>query len=145
MRPLALREAIRSSAYSYTDERNRRIHPFSGIFVDVPTPVKNDFLDFAGSRESYEHQKVQVTYAPVASAQKRGSSGTEPLLAKIRREERFGSLVAAAGTIWAVYVGTHDYASLMRLQFSPPGPLEVCALGILIWLHAKWRRSLRRV
>jgi hypothetical protein len=24
------------------------------------------------------------------------------------------------------------------LEFAP---LEVCAIGILIWLHAKWRRS----
>jgi hypothetical protein len=23
----------------------------------------------------------------------------------------------------------------------PPGLLEVCAIGILIWLNAKWRRS----
>ena len=131
--------------YSYTDERNERIRPFSGIFIDVPNSVKDDFIDLDAGREGYQHQRLQVTYAPVGSAQKRASSGTEPVLAKIRREERLGSLIAAGGTVWAVYVGSHDYASLMRLQFSPPGPLEVCALGILIWLHAKWRRSLRRV
>ena len=51
--------------------------------------------------------------------------------------------MAAAGMIWAVYEATVDYAGLWRLQIDPPGPLEVCGLGILLWLHAKWRRSLK--
>jgi hypothetical protein len=29
------------------------------------------------------------------------------------------------------------------MQIMPPGPVEVCALGILAWLHAKWRRATR--
>jgi hypothetical protein len=59
---------------------------------------------------------------------------------RIKTEERLGSLVASAGLIWGTQVLTaniHDLDSLTRT----PGPLEVCALGILIWLHAKWRRS----
>ncbi len=64
---------------------------------------------------------------------------------RIRAEERLGSLMAAAGIIWAVYVSTHNFQGTWDVQLLMPGPLPVCALGILIWLHAKWRRSLNRV
>lgn len=63
---------------------------------------------------------------------------------QIRTEERLGSLMAAAGIIWAVYVVTHNFAGTWDLQILMPGPLPVCAIGILIWLHAKWRRSATR-
>ncbi len=59
---------------------------------------------------------------------------------RIKTEERLGCLIASAGLVWGAQVLTaniHDLDSLMRT----PGPLEVCALGILMWLHAKWRRS----
>jgi hypothetical protein len=112
----------------------------------VPNPDRGDFIDWDAGREGYQQVPVPVTYAPIAPAQKRGAAAPgDRTLVNIRREERLGSLIAAAGTIWAVYVGTHDYTNLLHLQFSPPGPLEVCALGILAWLHAKWRRSLKRV
>jgi hypothetical protein len=61
---------------------------------------------------------------------------------RIKTEERIGSLIAAGGLIWCAQVLTvdiHDMFSLTRT----PGPLEVCAIGILIWLHAKWRRSVK--
>lgn len=57
----------------------------------------------------------------------------------ISTEERLGSLIAGAGTMWAIYVATVDYAGLWRFHILPPGPVEVCALGILAWVHAKWR------
>ena len=59
----------------------------------------------------------------------------------IRGEESLGSLIAAGGIIWSVQEATKGLAELWQLKLLPPGPLEVCALGILIWLHAKWRRS----
>ncbi len=59
----------------------------------------------------------------------------------IRAEESLGSLIAAGGIIWSVQEATKGLAELWQLKLLPPGPLEVCALGILIWLHAKWRRS----
>jgi hypothetical protein len=43
--------------------------------------------------------------------------------------------------IWGAYAATVDYAGVLSLELIPAGPIEVCALGILIWLHAKWRRS----
>jgi len=61
---------------------------------------------------------------------------------RIKTEERFGSLIASAGLLWGTQVLTvdiHDVNSLMR----SPGPMEICAIGILIWLHAKWRRSVQ--
>lgn len=71
--------------------------------------------------------------------------GVKPVnRAHIRGEERIGSLIAAAGIIWAVYVITHNFAGDWRFQDLTPGPLPVCAIGILIWLHAKWRRSTTR-
>lgn len=76
----------------------------------------------------------------VPKTTKRPPAQGSPLLS-IRAEERLGSLIAAAGTAWAVYVATVDYNNLWRMQIMPPGPVEVCLLGILAWIHAKWRRS----
>ena len=110
----------------------------------VPTVEKKDYIDWDAGREGY--QQTPVRHAGGVSMQKSQSSvAAETTLAKIRLEERLGSLVAGGGIIWIVYVATHDYTNFWRLQFSPPGPLETTALGILIWLHAKWRRSLKRV
>ena len=61
---------------------------------------------------------------------------------RIRTEERIGSLTFWGGVCWAVQIATKDIATLFRLLLAP-GPLEVCAIGLLIWLHAKWRRSVR--
>jgi hypothetical protein len=58
-------------------------------------------------------------------------------------EEKAGSVVAAAGVGWAVYYGTyvaHDITQGFTAVYLKSGPLEVCAIGILIWLHGKWRR-----
>ena len=80
----------------------------------------------------------------------RGRHGSVPARAeaasgslRIQTEERLGSLISAAGTIWGVWEATQDLAHLWRFTVLPPGPLEVCALGVLIWLHAKWRRSVK--
>ena len=60
-------------------------------------------------------------------------------------EVRIGSLVAAGGLVWAVKVATSNFTGMDAFSFSrlPAGPLEICALGILIWLHAQWRKSIR--
>jgi hypothetical protein len=59
----------------------------------------------------------------------------------IQGEERIASLLAAAGVIWAVRVTVTSMlpAYATELTF---GPIETCALGILMWLHAKSRRTL---
>ena len=99
-------------------------------------PYQSDDIDWESGREGYEHSRAQQILAQRTQKPAKQSGGLS-----IRAEERLGSLIAAAGTIWAVYVGTHDYNSLWRMQIMPPGPVEICGLGILAWLHAKWRRS----
>ncbi len=69
---------------------------------------------------------------------------TVPFWRRIRTEERLGALTFWGGVIWAVQIGTRDISNLFHLVLAR-GPKEVCAIGVLIWLHAKWRRSVRIV
>ena len=55
-------------------------------------------------------------------------------------EGRIGSLIAGGGIIWIAQAATQNFTSFTNLLL-PPGPLEACAVGILIWLHSKWRAS----
>jgi len=109
----------------------------------VPKSDPSDYIDWDAGREGYVEapNKFMPVVAIPKTVKKKGPSPNN--LDSIRREEMLGCLIAAAGTIWAVYVATTDYDSLWRMQIMPPGPVEVCALGILGWLHAKWRRSIR--
>ena len=61
----------------------------------------------------------------------------------IHAEVRIGSLLAAAGVIWTVKIATSTPGPFSAWAL-PAGPLEACAVGILIWLHAKWRHSLKK-
>jgi hypothetical protein len=112
--------------------------------LKVAKSDQRDYFDWDEGREGYVESRnkfvpVTVTHVPKPIKKTPG----ERHLLSIRAEERVGSLVAAGGTIWAVYVATVDYSNLWRVQIMPPGPVEICALGILAWLHAKWRRSLK--
>jgi hypothetical protein len=113
-----------------------------GILEIVSKSDKRDYIDWDEGREGYIDRPVvayvpapKPTVNPVKVAKKQQHS------LSIQWEERVASLIAAAGAIWAAYVATVDYTSLWRVQIMPPGPVEVCALGVLAWLHAKWRRS----
>jgi hypothetical protein len=100
----------------------------------------SDYIDWDAGREGYVQSPSK--YIPVVSLhQPAQKPASQRHFLTIRGEERLASLIAAGGTIWAVYVATVDYSSLWRVQIMPPGPVEVCAIGILAWLHAKWRRS----
>ena len=108
----------------------------------MPRSSQNGYIDWDAGREGYVQS--QDKFVPVVPVQKpikpaKGKGG----LFSVRGEERLGSLIAAGGMVWGIYVATVDYDSLWRMQIMPPGPVEVCALGILCWLHAKWRRSIR--
>lgn len=59
----------------------------------------------------------------------------------IHLEEQIASLVAGGGLILAVYVGAQHLTSVQNFLL-PLGPLETCAAGVLLWLHAKWRRAI---
>jgi hypothetical protein len=102
-------------------------------------PYQNNDIDWDAGREGYDNLRPAAKYTPVPKSGKPVEKGH---FLSIRAEEQIASLIAAAGTIWAVYIATFDYADLWRFQIMPPGPVEVCALGILAWLHAKWRRSM---
>lgn len=57
----------------------------------------------------------------------------------IHFEEQVASVIAAAGVIWSADFLTSTPIPARAMVF-PEGPLEFCAIGILLWLHAKWRR-----
>lgn len=61
----------------------------------------------------------------------------------IRWQEITGALVAAAGIIWASWALTQNITPTALVSVPPRGPLEVCAAGIIIWLVAKWRHSVK--
>ena len=90
-------------------------------------------------REGYLDVPQKPVYAPAPKPAHKPKD-REPLLA-IATEERLGSLIAAGGMIWGAYAATVHFAGVLSVDLVPPAPIEVCALGILIWLHAKWRRS----
>ena len=100
-------------------------------------PYQSDYIDWDRGRDAYVNSPPAYAAVPKPAAK----ANRRRYLLSIAAEERFGSLIAASGTIWAVYVATTDYAGLWRMQIMPPGPVEVCILGVLTWLHAKWRRS----
>jgi hypothetical protein len=106
----------------------------------VSRHYQSDDVGWDAGREGYVDVRPTAKYTPVPKAAKRAGQSSS---LSIGGQERVASLIAAAGMIWGVYVATTDYAALLRLQIMPPGPVEVCGLGILLWLHAKWRRSLK--
>ncbi len=61
----------------------------------------------------------------------------------VRLEESAGALIAGAGLCWAADAVGREFALVLRFGIWPAGPLELCACGILVWMHAKWRRSVR--
>ena len=111
-----------------------------GILEVVAKSDKGDYIDWDVGREGYI-DIPKVAYAPMPKPAVVKPPPKQKNSLSIVAEERVASLIAAAGAIWAVYVATVDYTNLWRINIMPPGPLEVCALGVLAWLHAKWRRS----
>ncbi len=87
-------------------------------------------------REGFS-EPLRPAYAAVRLAPSPRPSAT------LKYEERIGSIIAGAGLCWAANVLVHQTGAVSNLGLWPAGPLEVCAIGILIWLHAKWRRSVR--
>jgi hypothetical protein len=81
----------------------------------------------------------RIAYAPVRQT---------PLPKQHRRlpietQERMSTLIVVAGMIAAAHAAISDFSGIWQWHLFPPGPLEICALGVLIWLHAKWRRLVK--
>lgn len=105
----------------------------------IPVPPRERIgyeIDYGAPRERVGYS---VNYAAPTSAKhiERESFWRQP-----RNESRLGLLMFGGGLIWAVKVETIDISNFFRLLLTP-GPLEICAIGLLVWLHAKWRRSIR--
>ncbi len=56
-------------------------------------------------------------------------------------EKMMAGVIAGGGLVWAAAAAT-DHVAGFRGIFFTSGPLEICAIGILVWLHTMWRRSL---
>jgi len=102
----------------------------------------NDYIDWDARREGYVDTRSKFVPVVEIPRKPKKKSGRGNLLS-VRVEERLGSLLTAGGTAWLVYVATLDFNRMWQMRIMPPGPVEVCALGILLWLHAKWRRSIK--
>lgn len=114
---------------------------FRGTVSPVKKYPQNDDPGWDRGREGYLDLQRKPVYAPVPKPAIK-PSGQEHLVS-ISTEERLGSLIAAGGMIWGAYAATIHFAGVLSFELIPAGPIEVCALGILVWLHAKWRRSTR--
>jgi hypothetical protein len=58
----------------------------------------------------------------------------------IHRQEQLGSILTGLGLIYGVHLGTLNFSALQQGAL-PVVPLEICGMGALVWLHAKWRRT----
>jgi hypothetical protein len=61
---------------------------------------------------------------------------------RIHSQETIASVVAAGGIVWAVKIASGSLGQMAVVSL-PVGPLELCSAGVAMWLHAKWRRSIR--
>ncbi|MBI2678404.1 MAG: hypothetical protein HYX28_06455 [Candidatus Koribacter versatilis] len=90
-------------------------------------------------RVGYEHKRPTAAYA---------AAGSTTVIQRTRFhrawvEERVGSLTAAGAMFWAAYTIARTGGLRLDSLLHTPGPIEVAAVGILVWLHAKWLRSTR--
>jgi hypothetical protein len=99
--------------------------------------VPRDF--WPAEREGYS-DTPRAAYATVAP-----STPPEPARQRmsIRTESRIGALIMVVGLIWFAYstLTQPGFLMLASMLLPPNGPVAVTGIGVLIWLHAKWRRS----
>ncbi len=95
--------------------------------------------------DTFDRMPSREDYLAAPPSHARRVRASKPVSqAGIRGEERLGSLLAATGIIWGVYLVTHNFAGTVNWDVLSPGPLGAASVGILVWLHAKWRRSVNR-
>lgn len=64
----------------------------------------------------------------------------------VRVETLIACVIAALGIVWGVYLVTSRYTDMQSAWSTlvgSTGPREVCGVGVLVWLHTKWRKSVR--
>jgi len=117
---------------------------FCGTLNGVTKYNQNDDIGWDSRREGYlQSSNKFVPVVAIPKAAKKKQSPSEGTLVSVRTEERLGSLLAASGTAWLVYAATTDLAHIWQMRVMQVGPVEVCVLGILLWIHGKWRRSIK--
>jgi hypothetical protein len=89
-------------------------------------------------RQGYSDVR-RMAYAPMVETALPATHRALP----IETEERVSTLIVVAGMIAAAHAVFSNLSGLLRFHLFPPGPLEICALGVLVWLHAKWRRLVK--
>jgi len=99
-----------------------------------PIPPPRERIGYEVNYGARERGGYNVSPAAVGHIER------EPFWRRVTTEERFGLLTFGGGAIWAAKVETIQISNIVHLLLTP-GPLEISAIGLLIWLHAKWRRS----
>ena len=94
-------------------------------------------MDCDEEREGYVNP-VRPAYPPIHTSASQSVSSHQARAYHF--EETLGALITAAGGIWAVYMVILQRGSFWQLQW-PPTPAEICGVGLLILLHAKWRHA----
>lgn len=56
----------------------------------------------------------------------------------VRLQVQLGCIISGLGIVWCAQVWTTRPLGV-RALVSAPGDVELCALGVLVWLTAKWR------
>src|SRR5215471_14547716 len=94
---------------------------------------KNRGEEWPYEREGYS-DTLQVAYAaaPMKETEERSHKG--------RLEAFLGSLLTGCGAIWAAQVASSSGFSPTALTLNSH-PIELTAVGILIWLHGKYRKT----
>lgn len=69
-----------------------------------------------------------------------------------RLQQRLGAFIILLGFILALYIAAKNnfgfvegdaFHNNLLILMGTKGPVEICAVGLLIWLTAKWRRGTR--
>jgi hypothetical protein len=60
-----------------------------------------------------------------------------------RSESILGSLIASGGMIYAIHIITKNFTTWSAITLPSGGPIEIVALGVVVWLHGKWRSMIR--
>lgn len=55
-------------------------------------------------------------------------------------QARLAGLICGGGLAWCAYITTNNFTSFANIHIPDGGPKEVIALGVVIWLHSKYRR-----
>jgi len=104
-------------------------------------PLTNQNADPWGyEREGYV-EPMRVAYAPAPAA----LPVTQRNMGLLNALESISSVVAGSGSIWTAYAWVHHSNEVARMGLLPPGPLETCLFGVLVWLLVKWCRASDRL